>query len=515
EDTIADHRRILALDPTNLGSLRTLARLATESGRPELAADFLGRALAAAPTSETPAELQEQLRAELIAAHVANQDGPAALVVLTEALSARPDDRALRELAVEVGLAEKKWDFVGEQFEKLRTMAETPEDRAAWTVRLGRLHRDQRLDVPAALDAFRSAVRIDPLGEAVRELANTMGELPLPPEDAPLVAEATRALRHSLLPNPLLPRRLESLAMLARSGGLIDLADVAAQLHALLGGPPSRGRSRGLVRTVSLSLIAPPLADVSLRRIGDLWTHLADPIARLHAWDPNSVGIGRNTRVTPGSDPRLAWADAASTAFGLSDLSLHVAGRDDLGIAAFDAPPVLVLGRGVAGGDASVRFRVGRVLALLAQKAALFDRITPEELALDWAAAVYLFTEVADPAVSAAALKAQAKALGKAITRKERKAVEPFVAGFAANASSILAYRNHVLATANRAGLLVSGDLGMTLRVVSQQANPSPADLSTEDSLDVIRFAFGDRFTELRDEMRQRDRVNTGEHGGS
>ncbi|HEY0713288.1 MAG TPA: hypothetical protein VGF45_11485, partial [Polyangia bacterium] len=132
----------------------------------------------------------------------------------------------------------------------------------------------------------------------------------------------------------------------------------------------------------------------------------------------------------------------------------------------------------------------------------------------DWAAAIYLFTEAADPGLPLAVLKSQAKALGKVLARKERKAVEPFLAVFAPGASDIVAYRNHVLTTASRAGLLVSGDLGMTLRVVSQQTNPSPADLSTEEALDVIRFAFGDRFSDVRDEMRQRDRVNTGEHGG-
>ncbi|HEY0714547.1 MAG TPA: hypothetical protein VGF45_17815, partial [Polyangia bacterium] len=370
-DVVADHRRILAIDPRNRDSLRALAGFASEAGRAELAADFLERALAA---TDEPA-LQQSLRLELVAAHVANRDSAAALAVLADAIAARPDDRALREQAVEIGLAEQKWDFVGQQFETLRTLASTAEDQAAWTVRLGRLHRDQRRDVAAALDAFRAAVRLDPLGEAVRELVTTMGDLPLPPEDAPLVADATRAIRHSLLPNPLLPRRLESLAMLARSGGLFDLADVASQLHALLGGPPSRGRSRGLVRGPALPMVAPPIDDVTVRRTGDVWTLLAEPIARLHPWDAASFGVGRNTKIATGSDPRLAWADAASNAFGLGELSLHVAGRDDLGVAAFDAPPTLVLGRGVAGGDASVRFRVGRALALLAQKAALFDRI--------------------------------------------------------------------------------------------------------------------------------------------
>jgi tetratricopeptide (TPR) repeat protein len=510
-ETIADHRRVLAIDPKNLGSLRALATLATEASRPDVAAESLTRAL---DVTSDP-DLAHQLRIDLVAAHIANDDSGAALAVLDDAMVARPDDGSLREVAIDVGLAEQKWDFVAAQLETLSRLAATPEDRSAWTVRLGRLHRDQRRDAAAGREAFRAAVRIDPLGEGARELATTMGDLPLPAEDAPLVAEASRAIRQSLLPNPLLPRRLESLAMLARSGGLIDLAETAAQLHALLGGPATRGRSRGLLRALPLSQIAPAIDDPAVRRAGDVWAALADSIARLHAWDPASQGVGRNTKLVPGSDPRLAWADAASAAFGTDGLTVHVAGNDDLGVAAFDGPATLVLGRGVAGGDAAVRFRVGRALALLAQKAAVFDRITVDQLALDWAAAFFLLTDVADPAVSLATLRAQAKSLGKVITRKERKAVDSLIAGLAPGATNIVAHRNQVMLTANRAGLLVSGDLGMTLRVVSQQANPSPADLSSDEALDVIRFAFGDRFAELREEIRQRDRVNTGEHGGS
>jgi hypothetical protein len=100
------------------------------------------------------------------------------------------------------------------------------------------------------------------------------------------------------------------------------------------------------------------------------------------------------------------------------------------------------------------------------------------------------------------------------MSRKERKALDERGAGLDPGSIDVASWRARVFATANRGGLLVSGDLGAALRSITTHANPSPADLESDECLDVIQFAFGDRFAALRDEVRQRDRINTGEHGG-
>jgi hypothetical protein len=424
----------------------------------------------------------------------------------------------VRELLVEVALREQQWPLVAEELARLRDLAETPADQAAWTVRLGRLERDQRRNREAALEAFREALRLDPLGEAAREIASTMGELPLPPEDGPAVAVAVGALRAAILRNPLSPRHLESLTLIARAGGMPDVSETAAQLHALLGGPAIKGRSRGIVRT-SAAAVAPPVEAPALRRAIDLWPLLAEPVARLRAGDGAALaaaGASRTTRLAPGREPRLAWAEAAAAGLGLGGAAFYVGGRDDLGVSAFDAPEcALVVGRGVAGGDATVRFRVGRALALLAQKAALLEQATLEEMRLDWSAAILYLTERADPELDATALRARAKSLGKVMNRKERKAIEPLAAGLGPSALDVAGWRTHVLRTANRVGLLVCGDLGAALKVATRQGTPSPADLESEDALDLIHFAFGEQFATLRQEVRERDRVNAGERGGA
>jgi hypothetical protein len=484
--------------------------LATAAECPEIAARFLVDALAHAEGDEA-----HRLRLDLGSAYVACEDEESALEVLREAAVARPADKETRERLVDLGMRLRRWDLVADQFRALADGAATAADQSAWIVRLGRLDRDQRREVPRALDSFREALRLDPLGEAARELCVTLGEVPLAPEDAPLVATAVGVLRETIQRNPLSPRRLESLTALARVGGFTDLSEIAAQLLALLGGPPSRGRTRGIVRSLSLDSFAPEIADARVRRAVDLWAHLGGPVARLYDFDPAALGTNRSTRLAPGSEPRLAWADAARAGLGLSTLTIHIAGVDDRGVAAFDAPePCLVLGRGVPGGDATVRFKVGRALTLLAQQAALCDRVTLEDLERDWAAAILLLTERMDARFDRAGLRARAKALGKAMTRKERKALEERAAGLEPGSVDVASWRSRIFAVAHRGGLLVSGDLGMALRSITTQANPSPADLETDECRDVIQFAFGERFAALRDEVRQRDRINTGEHGG-
>ena len=518
EDGIADHRRIVALDPGNLASLRTLARLARAAECPEIAARFMVQAL-----PHATGDVAHQLRLDLAATYLACDDEESAIEVLQTVASERPADKEARERLVDVGMRHRRWDLVAEQFRALGAHAETDADRSAWIVRLGRLERDQRRDLAQAQTAFREALRLDPLGEAAREFCATLGEVPLDPADGPLVNEAVTALRGSIQRSPLAPRRLESLSALARAAGLTDLSEAAAQLLALLGGPPSRGRSRGIVRSLALDSFAPAVPSPQVGRALELWPLLAGPLAELAGLDPAALGTNRATRLAPGSEPRLAWADAASVGLGLSSLVIHIAGVDDLGVAAFDAPePCLVVGRGVPGGDAGVRFRVGRALTLLAQQAALCDAVSFEDLERDWAAAVLLVTERADPRFDAGSLRARAKALGKIMSRKERKALEERIAAGAPGGFDVAGWWARVHATANRGGLLVSGDLGMTLRWISARdngqgnaaANPSPADLESEACRDVLQFAFGDRFAALREAVRQRDRINTGEHGG-
>jgi hypothetical protein len=502
---IHDHRRILALDPDRVSSLRLLARLAMSEERFTLAVDFLNRALTRPGIA---VEDGGAIALELAGAYEANERPEDAERVLRMAIEGQPEDPVVRERLVALALRTRRFELAAEQLRVLQALTEERSAKAAVAVRLARLERVERKNPAAALVVLRAALQLDPLGEVVGEMIASVGEGPLSPEDAGAINGVIADLRRTLEQEPLAVRPLECLRDLAALRGLTDLHAAAAQLLTALGMGSTRGRSRDLQRPVALHSLGAPgnSADagaVSLMR--EVWPHLSSGVARLYGPAATDLGIGKQTRLAPGSEPRLAWAESASLAIGIPSLSIFVPPLDDLWIAALDSPePSLALGRGVVGGDPVSRFRVGRSLALLRECATMLDRIAPDELNLIWNAALYLadpssFDRVRPP-YDQETLRVASRKLGKVLSRRELKNVEGYALALEQITLDVPAWRNAVLRTANRFGLLVSGDLAAALRALSQRSAPSRQDLLGAACQDLIQFAFSDRFATVRRE---------------
>jgi hypothetical protein len=196
-------------------------------------------------------------------------------------------------------------------------------------------------------------------------------------------------------------------------------------------------------------------------------------------------------------------------ALGLQHLVVHVAGTDDRAVVALDAPePTLVIGRGVLGGDPAARFRVGRTLFLLAQRAASVERLSVGQLD-EIVRAAALLAGGRPPGVDPVALKARTKSLGKAMGRRELRALETMRARLETEPLDAMAWRGAVLRGADRFGLLVAGDLAACLRVqggiagggVSSSGDGRPADLRRPECVELVRFALDDRYAALRREV--------------
>jgi len=168
-------------------------------------------------------------------------------------------------------------------------------------------------------------------------------------------------------------------------------------------------------------------------------------------------------------------------------------------VVALDAPePVLIIGRGVLGGDPASRFRAGRALFLLHQRAATVERIPMAQLdEILWGAA--MLSGARPPGVDASALKARAKALGKGMGRKELKALESYRARLESETLDGSAWRAAVVRGADRFGLLVSSDAGAALRVLSSRGEGG-TDLRRPECLELARFALDERYLTLRRE---------------
>jgi tetratricopeptide (TPR) repeat protein len=504
-EAIHDHRRILTLDPDRVASLRLLAKLAMGEERFGLAIDYLTRAQARPGVRPEEAAA---MQLDLASAFEADKQPLKAERILRAAIETNPEDPVARERLVALALRTRRFDLAAEQLRALQALTDGRAAKAAVAVRLAKIEREERRDIPAARAALRAALTLDPLGEVISELSATIGEGPLSPEDAAAINSVLADLRRGLEKDPLQLRPLECVRDLAALRGLSDLSASASQLLTALGAGAARGRARDLQRPVALDRLGAagaPGDRTSLALMREVWPQIAVAVAKLYSPQPLELGISKQTRLPPGSDPRLTWLESAGAAVGLQSLSIHVPPLDDLYVAALDLPEsALALGRGVLGGDPVSRFRVGRVLALLRECATVLERVAVGELELIWSAAVYLgnprWFDRTRPHFDEATLKASSRRLAKGMSRRELKNLESYAVGFEHTPLDVATWRESVLRTANRFGLLVTGDLAAALRAVAQRPSPSRQDLLAAPCQDLIQFAFSDRYGAVRRE---------------
>lgn len=504
QEAAQDFKRILQIDGQHSESLKFLGRLALGAGRPAAAARFLAYAL---DKESDEAELAA-VRVDLAQAQESLGESERALITLTAAVEGRPEDPHPRECLVAMAGRMRRWDLALVHLRSLEGLAASVAERARVLVRIGRVERDGRRSARDALAAFRSALLLDPLGEAAGELETVIGRVDelLPPDRDALAGVLTDLQRALTESNPLDVPRLERLRSLAKLLGHPELAEVAGQLLAGLGAGGQRGRSRDLARPIGHAILNGLMSATDGPAGGllllEVWPLLAAGIARAEGTAATDFGASRQTRLAPGSEPRLVWLESAGLALGLNQLTIHVAAADDLAVLPFDSPePTLVLGRGILAGDPGARFRAGRALFLLRQRAAAIERLSPVQLADLLLAGAHLAGARPTNVSDAAALKARIKSLSKGMARKELKAIESYRGRFETEPLGVEDWRAGILRGADRFGLLMAGDLAMALRVQTGRGEPTPEDLRRPDCLDLIRFAMSDRYAQVRREL--------------
>jgi hypothetical protein len=510
ERAIHDLRRILLIDPAHAPTLRELGRLALEDRRHAVAARLLEQAAA----HETEPEALLELQVQIADAHEGAGNPTAASRWLARAAENQPDASGPRERMIALAVRRGDHEQALAQLRALERRAGDDAGRAAVLIRIGRLERDERHDTQRALAAFRDALGLDPLGEAASELATVVaGGAVLGDQDRGVINDAIEELRDELLEqDPVDVPRLGRLRDLARLRGLTELAEVAAQLLGALGVGAERGRPRELGRPMSLPPIAGLMAGdggaapAGAALLAEIWPHVGEAVARVEGASPAQMGVTKQTRVTPGMEPRLQWLEAASLSLGLAPLAIHVAGNDELAVVPLGAPePTLIVGRGVLGGDPASRFRVGRALFLLRLRAGPLEHLGVPALE-DIVRAVAVLAGARSGAILAGAdpgaLKARSKVLARAMGRRELRALEAYAGRLENEAVDLGGWRKAVLRGADRFGLLVSSDLGAAVRVLAGAGpEPRPADLRRPQCLDLIRFALDDRYAIVRREL--------------
>ncbi|MEP6652846.1 MAG: tetratricopeptide repeat protein [Myxococcales bacterium] len=531
---IEDFKRILNIDPGHPLALRRLATLALQMEYFAQAVRFLERLLGGEPDESTAAAL----RLELAEALEAARDTPRAIEVLRRAASVRPRDVAPWERLTDLLLRVGDWEGALATLRSWDTVLADPGARAAIWLRIGCLLRDHGRDAAGAAAAFTTASDLDPLGDGLRELLALTaagGTTATAPRTLAL-RNAIEALRQRVAEDPLDVRTLRRLKDLYEWSAVEDVvpdaaggAMVAGQLLSLAGEDAELfpGRRRELRGILPVEFWARLRAPGGAGLVAELWPIVGAGITRLAPPGTPAMNPREGARIAPRSEPRLAWVESAAGALGLPALELWMATaaspgrRRAMAVNAADASdesvvplegerPGLFLGRGILTGNASARFRVGRALLLLRERATAMERLSVAELGTFMAAVAVVAgagtAPIGAPRMSKG-IEDRARALGKAMSRKDRKALELEASRLASQPADPGPFRKSLLSTADRLGLVLAGDIAVAVRVAGEFVLDPEIPLTTaalaisphhERVLDLVRFAVSDDYLALR-----------------
>jgi hypothetical protein len=264
----------------------------------------------------------------------------------------------------------------------------------------------------------------------------------------------------------------------------------------------------------------------------EIWPHLVDSARAL--FPPSATAAPpRARRLNAGDEPRLAWVDATSVAFGLGGLNIY------LSPAVPDADPAqiieqpdaaLALGMAVLEPRSTTRFLVGRALGMLRAHGAVLDRVDPSALGPLFACAA-LTAGAALPAELPRPDEQTERTVGKVMSRRDRKALLLQSSRFGFESVDPSRWGQAVRRTADRLGLLLAGDVAAAARAAARTdparwksavrrtaqrlgqilddapppaggegapASPLEEVRGSERALDLLRFALGDVYPRLR-----------------
>jgi hypothetical protein len=264
--------------------------------------------------------------------------------------------------------------------------------------------------------------------------------------------------------------------------------------------------------------LAPPEAQGVLR---ELWRELGEAVARAFASTVETLGLTRTDRVSSRLAAPLAteWQRIGG-AFGVGEAELYFWSREAARIQAVAASGgVVLVGRDVSAPlVAAHRFEAGRAAALLRDRLVVALAMQPAELELVIAAGVRQVVSGFGSWLETGQLEDRTRRLGKALGRRERKAIGGLAESLArlpaaSFQTTVAAWRRGVQRLGNRAGLLVAGDLNAVLEGVvpglpppaTRRFQPQQEVLrrlrDNDDVADVLVFALGAEFSRLRRDL--------------
>jgi tetratricopeptide (TPR) repeat protein len=444
------------------------------------------------------------------------RDEAAGIALLEKALEEDPtQERALAAL-IAIRTRKEEWAQLDRLYTKLVDAFAAREDAArAWDVckRLGALRRDKLGDGPGALDALTAAVKLRPRDvetrAALAELLLLKGETALALSELETAAhyEPTRAATYRRLFD--IHRRegstdrawiaataLEELGtsnvdqgMLAdqfRGAGARPSAKLDDEAWAALRAPGADEVIESIVRAIAPAAIAVKLEELRAAR-------------KLLALDPNAR-LSKDSTATVVRT--FAWAGEV---LGVSPPDLYA--REDIvdALAALQAAsPSAAFGEAVMSGRSvpELAFSVGRHLVYYRPEhyPLVFYPSVMDATALVLAAVKLARPELPVPSHASAAAAKLRKELVAHATEAQRSTLGIAVEQLDVRGGKVdlAAWIRGVELTANRAGLLLAGDLGIAMRTMRAERR-GIAELTFEDRRDdLLAFSASRAYADLR-----------------
>jgi tetratricopeptide (TPR) repeat protein len=463
-------RRALAEDPKRDIAFRRLHDLLAEQEDAKALEELVSERLALGGPKDRLDLLYE--RARLLRGF---SDRPGALEVLDELFTSEPEHTGALALAAEVHVSLEQWAEAVECLQRL-SKAGIPEEQR----RVAHLGAADFLETHLeAKDAALGELRaVEALGLADAQVWTRIGALEAEFDNRGAAIDAyTRALEAEQTHPVAISRLIELVDEAGKAAALttyeraiwecVDRGDLdASLLEGLSNAATWRGHTeraaaaRATRRALGLAVSANDTATADFDNISAaaLWDPDANPVLQqvtLRAGPGLSKDRLRSKKVAP-SDPIVGELERISQRFssrlgsiGLSDDLVSVIARTGR-----DGEIDWVVPRGARGGLDSVgRFVVGRLAWAAPHGAALFLDDSPQKVAGTLAAVLRVAgCQVVgeEPTLPAADVK---------LRRAVRKAVHETVGDEKLTSSSLLAFARSLQRSADRAGLLVSGDI--------------------------------------------------------
>jgi hypothetical protein len=253
---------------------------------------------------------------------------------------------------------------------------------------------------------------------------------------------------------------------------------------------------------------------------GEIWAVIAECVPKLFEervpGDVAVFGATRGDRVDrKAGGPVSNTLDRVGGAFGLGDFDIYLSSaKPDVVAGVAIESAALVVGHAVVTNlDAGRRFQIGRTMSLLRDRAFALEILSLDELELLFSAAIFSAEPGASFALSRPQVEAESRRLAKVLPRKARRTLPLAVARFMQEGGDLRAWIDGVLATANRAGLLVSGDiiaameqLVPALRDAAARAGKSSQELAelvsrAPQAAQLLVYSVGGSYLRLRKEL--------------